>query len=112
MAIHHAKPGEPVDVRPLGSRLSSAQTETLVKTDALEVIRLVLPAGKEIPGHNVPGELTLQCLEGRIALRLGDGERELGPGMCVYLEPGQEHSVRGMEASSALLTILLRQKSD
>ena len=31
MAIQHAKPGEIVDVRPLGERLASSQTTTLVK---------------------------------------------------------------------------------
>ena len=46
MAIPHAKPGEVVDVRPLGSGLSAASTWTIVKTDALEVIRIVLPAGE------------------------------------------------------------------
>lgn len=51
MAIPHAKPAEVIDVRPLGARLRDTQTTTLVKTDALEVIRLVLPAGKEIQRH-------------------------------------------------------------
>ena len=45
MAIPHAKPGEFVDVRPLGSALASAQTKALVRTDQVEVIRLVVPAG-------------------------------------------------------------------
>ena len=48
MAIPHAKPGEIVDVRPLGSALASAQTQTLVRAEQVEVIRLVVPAGKEI----------------------------------------------------------------
>ena len=48
MAIPHAKPGEVVDVRPLGAALSAANSWTIVKTDALEVIRIVLPAGKEV----------------------------------------------------------------
>ena len=44
MAISHAKPGEVVDVRPLGSALASAQTKTLVRAEQVEVIRLVVPA--------------------------------------------------------------------
>ena len=51
MAIPHAKPGEVVDIRPLGAELQDTQTTTLVKTDRVEVIRLVLPAGKEIKRH-------------------------------------------------------------
>ena len=51
MTISHAKPGELVDVRPLGSALASAQTKTLVRAEQVEVIRLVVPAGKEIEEH-------------------------------------------------------------
>src|SRR5262249_35697375 len=64
MAIPHAKPGEVVDVRPLGSALASAQTKTVVRAEQVEVIRLVVPAGKEIPEHKAKGEIVVQCLEG------------------------------------------------
>jgi quercetin dioxygenase-like cupin family protein len=39
---------------------------TLVKADKLEVIRLVVPAGKDIPTHKAKGEIVVQCLEGRV----------------------------------------------
>ena len=45
MAIPHAKSGEIIDVRPLGERLKEKITATLVKTESLEVLRLVMPAG-------------------------------------------------------------------
>ncbi len=45
MAIPHATPGELIDVRPLGARLTERITTTLIKTDSLEVLRLVIPAG-------------------------------------------------------------------
>jgi hypothetical protein len=48
MAIPHAKPAEVIDIRPLGTKIDGTRTSTLVKTDSLEVIRLVLPAGKEM----------------------------------------------------------------
>ena len=41
MAIPHAKPGEIVDARPLGSALASAQTKTVVGAEQVEAIRLV-----------------------------------------------------------------------
>src|SRR5690348_4952138 len=66
MAIPHAGPMDVIDVRPIGARFDEARTATLVKTDELEVVRLVLAAGKEIPAHQVPGEITVQCLEGRV----------------------------------------------
>ena len=67
MAIPHAKPGEVVDVRPLGPALASAQTKTLVRAEQVEVIRLVVPAGKEIEEHKAKGEIVVQCLEGKVA---------------------------------------------
>ena len=111
MAIPHAQPFEPVDVRPLGERLSTTQTTTLINTDSLEVIRLVLPMGKEITRHDVPGEITLQCLEGKVAIRDRDSEGELTAGTLVYLRGSDEHSLRAAEDSSLLLTILLSAKS-
>jgi quercetin dioxygenase-like cupin family protein len=80
VAIPHAKPGEPISVRPLGSDLVEAKTSTLIKTNTLEVIRLVVRAGKEIPAHWVAGEITVQCLEGHVALTVSDTTRELGAG--------------------------------
>ncbi len=62
MAIPHAQSGDVVDVRPLGPALATARTTTLVKSKTLEILRLVVPAGKEIPTHEVSGEVVLQCL--------------------------------------------------
>jgi len=111
MAIPHAKPAELIDVSALGSNLKGAQTTTLVKTDSLEVIRLVLPAGKELKPHEVPGEITVQCLEGKVAFCAGDSECELMAGKLLYLAGSAQHSLRGVEDASLLVTILLKQKA-
>lgn len=109
MAIPHAKPGEVIDVRPLGEALERTITNTLVKTDRLEVIRLVVPAGKEIPSHQVAGEITVQCLEGRVAFTSGGATRELAAGQMLYLGGRDSHALRGLENASVLVTILLHQ---
>ncbi len=111
MAIPHAKPTDVIDVRPLGAGLTKAQTTTLVKTDSLEVIRLVLPAGKEIKRHAVGGEITVQCLEGKVAFRTGESECELTAGTMIYLAGSAEHSLRAIEDASLLVTILLKHKA-
>lgn len=108
MAIPHAQPIEPVNVHPLAEKLATAQTTTLVKTDALELIRLVLPAGKEIDRHEVPGEITLQCLEGRVRFHGEQSECELTAGQLIYAPASEKHSLRAEADSSLLLTILLR----
>ncbi len=108
MAIPHAKPGDAIDVRPLGSALTQTKTTTLAKTARLELIRLVIPAGKDIPEHKTHGEITVQCLEGRIAFTTGGATRELEAGQLLYLESEQLHSLRGIDDASVLVTILLR----
>ncbi len=109
MAIHHAISGEPIDVRPLGTRLADAESVALFKSDDLEVIRLVLPRGKSLPVHRVEGGITIQCIEGRIDLAADDRAVALRAGELVFVSAGIEHSVSAAEDSSALLTIALRR---
>lgn len=108
MAIHHAVSAEIIDVRPLGERLKETRTRTLVKTDSLEIIRIVLPAGKLLPPHRVEGEITVQCLEGHIAFDADGTVHELSQGQMLYLAGGATHALRGIEDASVLVTILLK----
>ena len=108
MAIHHAAPGEVIDIRPLGENVTTERTKTLVKTKDMEVIRLVLPKGKDIPTHTAPGEITVQCIEGRAIFSASGKNYELIPGKMLYLNSGEPHSVHAEENSSLLVTILLR----
>ena len=107
MAIPHATPGQAIDIRALGPVLSTTVTKTLIKTDRLEVIRLVVSSGKEIPPHKVAGEITVQCVEGRVAFTALGETRELHAGQMLYLSGGAEHSVKGIDDASLLVTILL-----
>ncbi|MBM6582854.1 cupin domain-containing protein [Microvirga sp. BT689] len=106
MALNHVKSGDVVNLQPLGERLAGAKTTALVKTDAFEAIRLVIPTGRDIAPHEVPGPITLQCLEGRVLLGLPDTSVEMSAGQWIYLDGGIRHSLKGLENSSLLLTIL------
>ncbi len=106
MALKHAAPGEVVDLRPLGPRLSRARTHAIVRTSSFEAVRLVVPAGVEIPSHKVPGRITLQCIEGHAQLVLTDQTIDLRSGDWIYLDGNEPHSVEGIENTSLLLTIL------
>jgi quercetin dioxygenase-like cupin family protein len=108
MAIPHAQSGEIVDVRPLGPALATARTTTLVKSKTLEILRLVVPAGKEIPSHEVSGEVTLLCLEGMVGIPVDGDTRVLEAGQLLYLSSHESHAVRGIQDASVLVTILLR----
>lgn len=107
MAIPHAKPGEIVDVRPLEAALASTQTKTLVRAEQVEIIRLIVQAGKEIPEHKAKGEVIVQCLEGRVAFTAYGATQTLEAGQLLYLPTGESHAVKGIENASLLVTVLL-----
>ena len=96
-----------MDVRPQGAALATTETRTLVKTKAIEVIRMVVPAGKEIPTHTAKVELVVQCLEGKIAFTACGTTHDLEAGQMLYLPTGEPHSLRGIEDGTLLLTIVL-----
>ena len=81
-------------------------TRTLVKTEAVTLVRMVVPAGKEIPTHTAKGELVVQCLEGKIAFTACGKTHDLETGQLLYLPTGEPHSLRGIEDGSLLLTVL------
>lgn len=107
MAIPHALPGQAVDVQPLGARLSSEKTVALFKSDDLEVIRLVLQAGKSLPPHKVPGEITVQCVEGSIDVTVEGQSHVLRPGQLLFLAGNVLHGVAALQDASALVTIAI-----
>lgn len=109
MAIPHAQPGEVVDIRPFGAALADRKTQTLLKTNSVEVVRIVMLAGKEISEHEAPGEIIVQCVEGRIAFTALARTQELTAGQLLYLPAEEPHTVKCLEDASFLLTILLNR---
>ena len=109
MAIPHATPGQAVDVQPLGPRLATEKTAALFKSQDLEVMRLVLPAGKVVPPHKVPGEITVHCIEGAIDVTVDGQSRVLRAGHLLYLPGNVVHGVTALEDASALVTIVVRK---
>lgn len=108
MALPHAVSGQLIDVRPLGAQLPAASSKAILKTSELELMRLVLPKGKSFPEHQVPGEVTMLCLEGSIELLAHDAGQIMQAGDMVYLRGGVPHALRALEDASVLVTILLK----
>ena len=105
MTTTRAQPGDLIDIQPLGQQLADHKTESLLKTDQLEVIRLVLPRGKSLAEHQAPGDITVQCLEGRISFTCLGKTQTLAPGRLLSLLAGQPHALEACENSTVLLTI-------
>ena len=111
MSIPQVSPGDVIDVRPLNAKLRESKTHTLLKTDDMEVIRLVMPAGKIIPEHKALGEITVQCLEGKIRFGCEGSQQILCAGEMLFLTAAQPHAVEAIEDSSILVTLLLRSRT-
>ncbi len=137
MAIPHAYPGMPVDLLAMGGAQfeevqcpicgdpdaavdyhatgagpTEARTAALVKNNWFEAIRLVLPKGHEVcHDHQVEGPITVHCLQGRAALTTGSATHDLRAGHWLYLLGNDPHTLRGIEDSLVLLTIIFPQRS-
>lgn len=106
MSKYHAASGE---VFSLGDdpAIHEATPRLLLKTPMLKVVRLVLDQGKEIATHSAPGEITVHCLEGRVAFECHGTTKELRPGDLLYLAASEPHALFAHEPSALLVTMVL-----
>jgi quercetin dioxygenase-like cupin family protein len=102
----------PLNLRPSRAEYKQLKAENLVRTKCAEVVRLIVPKGKEIPPHRAPGELLIQCVEGRVAFTALGETRELLPGQLLHLPAEKHHALRSLEDSSLLLIVLTPPRSD
>ena len=105
MAIPHAQPGEVIDVRPLGPAWPARGQPPWSRPRAWRSSGWWSPGARRSPPTRPGAEITVQCLEGRVAFTTGGVTHELGAGQLLYLAGEQPHSVRGIDDASLLLTI-------
>lgn len=105
MGLPHAQPGQLIAVRD-----QVPGTRALFKTSQVEVIRMVLSQGRSLPEHKAPGEIIVQCLEGRVHFVTMGKTIELESGQMIYLSAGEPHAVNAVEDCCFLLTIILTGK--
>jgi quercetin dioxygenase-like cupin family protein len=108
MSIPHALSGQPIAIAAFGTALAEQRTVALFKSDQLEVIRLVLAAGKSMPMHKVSGEITIQCIEGTLEVGVNGDGTLLQAGQLMFLLGEVPHSVTARTPASALVTIVLK----
>jgi len=111
MSIPKAMPNEIIDLMKGMDAIAEQKTTSLFKSNQFEVIRMMLPKGNIIAEHKAPGEITVQCLAGRIAFTSDGKTHELSPGQMLYLTAGQPHALEAKEHSSVLVTIMLASKA-
>jgi quercetin dioxygenase-like cupin family protein len=107
MALPHARPLDVIDIRPLGEALADAVSTSLIKTERLQLLHLVLPARRDVPQHHLADECTLHCLEGDVEIRMPGGDRRLAPGQMLLLPARQPYVLSARVDSALLMTLLL-----
>lgn len=107
MALPHAQPMDIISVAPLGDGLPQAVSTSLIKTERLQLLHLVLRAHQNQPDHHVDEECTVHCLEGVVEVVTPGGVRQLNPGQVVLLPGKERHSLRARTDCAVLVTLLL-----
>jgi quercetin dioxygenase-like cupin family protein len=62
-------------------------TGTIVRAREIEVGRIIYPAGTEIKPHALPNEQIHTVTKGKATFRIGEEEREVGPGEALLIRP-------------------------
>lgn len=102
--------GDVIDVRPLGTMPETRQKTVLVKTTDVEIARLFIPAGEQIPTYEAQGEIIVHCLDGHLRLDAVGESHELRAGQLLYLSVNEPFSMRSIANSLLLLSIVLPKK--
>ena len=72
----------------------------------MTVVMVAIAAGQVMGEHKSPGDASVLCLRGRVLLRAGESQVQLGPGDLVAVPP-QRHDVEALAPSVLLLTVAL-----
>ena len=86
-------------------RTARRNAVTLLKQPRLRAVLVALQGGAQLASHQTDSPVTVQVLEGRVAVRIGADEFILSAGQLLTLRPGLEHAVRAQNESAFLLTL-------
>jgi quercetin dioxygenase-like cupin family protein len=109
MALPHARLLDVINVGPLGEELHGTVSTSLIKTDRIQLLHMVLAPHQDQPQHHVDDECTIHCLEGEVEVMMGSGVRKLRPGNVIVLPAGQQHALKARAESAVLVTLLLNK---
>lgn len=78
---------------------------TLVKQGGLNVVLTHVHAGGTLAEHAAPGAATVQVLDGRVRVQVGDETLDVPGGRLVAFDAKVRHNVEAIEDSTLLLTL-------
>jgi quercetin dioxygenase-like cupin family protein len=86
-------------------------SRVLYRDDRLRVVGFAFAAGQELTEHTSALPVVIQVVQGRLDLVLGDEKTEATPGSWIHLPARLPHTVRAIEPTVMLLTMLPAPKS-
>jgi quercetin dioxygenase-like cupin family protein len=78
----------------------------LYRRDGIRLVAFGFDAGEELTEHTAASAAVVQVVSGRITFTVDDTTHELGPTAWVGMPPGDAHSLRAVEPSIVLLTLV------
>ena len=106
MATMHAEPGEIVNLSTWADDLPEEHSKAIVKTEEMELARLLLQPGETIGRHHVNGPLIIHCLSGSLEIVALGETRDVSEGELLYLPPGENFSLNARRRTSVLVTFI------
>jgi quercetin dioxygenase-like cupin family protein len=79
---------------------------TLIKTSSLRIVLMVLHAGTTMEEHVTDGPISAQLLSGSVEFKIRNNTTHLKSSSLLSLAGGIPHSVRAIEESVLLLTVI------
>ncbi len=99
-----------VNLPPRGAPGDASRTTLLLKTNGLELHRVFIPAGEDVPTYEAQGEVVLHCLEGVVQITAHGTTQTLHAGQLLHLIVREPFSMLGQEDAVLLLTVLTAQQ--
>lgn len=84
---------------------SGRRAEILLKTDDLRVLLVTLRKDATMAEHSAPGTVTIQVVEGAMAVSANDVTHELAKGGLIAFAADVRHSVQAQSNGAILITI-------
>lgn len=81
-------------------------SRVLYRDDRLRVVGFAFDTGQELTEHTSALPVVIQVVRGRLALVLGDEKAEATPGTWIRLPARLPHTVKAVEPTVMLLTML------
>ncbi|QEI07120.1 cupin domain-containing protein [Pigmentiphaga aceris] len=108
MALKHAKPLDVIDLHADGTVRGTDRSSSLLRTDRLQLLMIVLSPGDVVRQHHVDTEFTIQCLTGEVSVDTPDRACTLTPGRLVALPADEPYTLMASTQASLLVTLLRR----